>query len=147
MVRSDVRSLSPSASARGLWLLFTPLVGRVKSLGEAEGRIISSVFLPSCTAATQLPGSTEFEKETHCTSEPQSRHQQPSPPQLTACRSLSKGHLLSSIPHGLPHLLSVWPLGSGPAGQATSSSGSFLIEASLALSTHFPYSFSSHTIN
>lgn len=44
VVRCDVHSLSPAASARGLRLLFTQAVSRVKPLGEAEGRIISSVF-------------------------------------------------------------------------------------------------------
>lgn len=40
-----------AASARGLWLLFTLVVGRVKPLDETEGRIIRSLFPAMDTAA------------------------------------------------------------------------------------------------
>lgn len=91
---------------QGLWVLFTLVGGRAKSLGEAEEKIISSVITLRCKAATQLPGWRELWSGSIAPRAPGP------PPQRFPLQPLTAALLLSSTPHGRPApcLLSAQPL-------------------------------------
>lgn len=130
-----------AASARGLWLLFTLVVGRVKPLDEAEGRIISSLFPAMDTAAAPLPGWKVVWKR----DPPHPR----APVHLSAAlSSLITGHSPERTP-ALQHATGVTPpslsvaSSPGPPGSAPPSSGrlSWLSLLGPVLISHIPSVF------